>query len=766
MPFLTPIHKCDGVSLSKKLLAIILFTFTVSFKLFSVEVPEGLQGEALNQWLEQTFPGADSYSFMSREVSQLIEQRARRCHSHPTAAQRQSCYEERFRGNGTFARQKYRQATRRTHPAIRSVIMSQCFRGDMANAHLLKKRRCVGEWTRTITRQVENIANQRGPNAITSDNFATAMGQELGQSPRSWYAEVYHSECRNQRNYQCFRGKMQRIMEEMRRANRDMQASLNAIHYNTAYMYLCHHQEQQARYCSDNAWISDYLNPPADDRSVLSYDPISTDELHRGIPSLYEGEDDFDADSLLTCYFGYNAKPDSERNMTAAEVCSQIRGTDLIPFSMELTHIMARTTVTTYFDALRIEAVSRFMRAHYELTGRHLPENPPHCTPFADGMDRFRATVPQGAHERYNQTTTSNFKAELKRAAVRVQDLVREARVKEAVPHYLGMGRERTLNPAYQPAQRRLNEIRQELLGHYTAFPYLSAGHDPRSEPYEDIPFIDRLANADDAAFEGVVAEARNQVSADLAASIDNFCNREQTPWPELIALSEITGPVTSQFPQFAFVQQCASEISQRNERSKFIASMFAAAGCTLGAFASAGVVGPLCAVGFTVVAAKQFNDAREQAMWVGRCRAAGNSVCNAEDYMRARGEYETALNELVLSGVFMAIEMPATLRLLRTIGNSLRPSQLRQLANNIRAAKSISNPQVARATLNTLEEEAEAMARASGMRSIASAADDGPLNFARIPENIRETVRNRVLRLEELGIPRSRIREVIPCLR
>ena len=57
-------------------------------------------------------------------------------------------------------------------------------------------------------------------------------------------------------------------------------------------------------------------------------------------------------------------------------------------------------------------------------------------------------------------------------------------------------GKEKELNPDYGPAQARLHEIRPELLATYTAFPFLSAGHDPRSEANENVAFVDKLANA------------------------------------------------------------------------------------------------------------------------------------------------------------------------------------------------------------------------------------------------------------------------------
>src|SRR5690606_22072401 len=128
--------------------------------------------------------------------------------------------------------------------------------------HIFRKRECAASLSETISAQVENIVLQRGDNTFTAANFNRVMAQELNQTPRSWYAEIYQTECRSNRSYRCFREKMIRINEEMKRAAHDMRSSVDSIQYNKSYMYLCSQQEGQPSYCTSNTWVTEHFNPP------------------------------------------------------------------------------------------------------------------------------------------------------------------------------------------------------------------------------------------------------------------------------------------------------------------------------------------------------------------------------------------------------------------------------------------------------------------------------------------------------------------------
>jgi hypothetical protein len=403
---------------------------------------------------------------------------------------------------------------------------------------------------------------------------------------------------------------------------------------------------------------------------------------------------------------------DGPMNLNADEVCHNIANTDLVGFAPELTYLMGDVQGHHYFEVLRMEALTQYMRASYELTGKY-PEIPAECAPFKKGLENIRnGRVPQEFVDRYKMRKDPKYLIALHQAATMVETASNAAEeFDRVVPCTTKNGYRENRgcmpNPEYPEAQKHKKEMQEEIIRLISIFPILKAGHDGSKEIHRDLPIIEKFTFADPNApdFAAIMNEVINEggplLNTEIVAGLKEYCNDDPSTgghdWQELISMKALTDTVLHKpgFAQFNMIQDCAMEALGQKEIGRTLGMITAGLGCIPLAVVTAGYGGYVCAAAFL---GDQFLDvlkADEKMLFVNRCLNAGETVCNIDDYQNARDGFESSVEAFVAGAALTVVgEGAGLVKQLREVERfglkgSLTALELKNLSRQLRAAKS-----------------------------------------------------------------------------
>ncbi len=353
------------------------------------------------------------------------------------------------------------------------------------------------------------------------------------------------------------------------------------------------------------------------------------------------------------------------------EISCAIEDSPLVPFEAELDNILSASTVLTYLDVLRMEAISAQLKSYRELTGIQGINIEKACKRFESGMRE--AMSPPVDKRMVDFYQSPAYRDIVKKAVPVAMQLVREAEELRKVPSrydpygagqgpmMYGATDRMVSNPAYPPAQARLKEVEMELADMFSRLPVLSAGHDPKQPVSLELAMLNRLNGAlkDDAAFAKAIDEGHGVVAKEIARSINRFCSEDEVKWDDLVTMQGLTGTVLQRFPQFKPFHDCALEKAIAAGATPTVFYIAMGVGCTLASIGpQALVVVPACSVATLGTATYEWLEAKRKVAAVAECHTPGtDQVCSGQDYVAAQNAYDDAVTNLVIAGAFAGLD-------------------------------------------------------------------------------------------------------------
>jgi hypothetical protein len=173
----------------------------------------------------------------------------------------------------------------------------------------------------------------------------------------------------------------------------------------------------------ENALGSRYLYRKSIDTNL----PLNCNMLPAIGPKDYGQGEDHDAPKDMTAclhsYYSYTST--SQRSFNKNKICKRVQGELIEPFITELTANLTIASLNDYIDALRIEAIARFMKSHQLLVGEHIPSIPNSCSKYAKGMEGMlkQDLAPKEDHFNYDNL---DIRA-TQQAAKKLQAILEEA---------------------------------------------------------------------------------------------------------------------------------------------------------------------------------------------------------------------------------------------------------------------------------------------------------------------------------------------------
>lgn len=380
-------------------------------------------------------------------------------------------------------------------------------------------------------------------------------------------------------------------------------------------------------------------------------------------------------------------------------VCKRVAGSDLNVFSKELTHLMAHLDGPHYFDLLRMDALTRFMNAHYELTDK-FPDIPPACSAYKEGLERMRKDEPvsDGLKARAALRADPKYLEALNIVAKRVRDYAADCRryskVKKCMSKGSGDAKGCVIRPEWADAQANLKRTEQLIIQELGKFPVLKVGTEPGLPVWSEqsLPSLKRFSEIDpaDVEFQQKMAKAFQDaipaITADVRRSMTEFCTDKPTDeggrtWEDLIELGQLSDSVLKKFPEFELMQKCTEELSGRRATAKMVGTIAAGLGCVTVAALTDGAamifLGAACGALMTGESYLEYARALDKVYWVDRCRAAGEDVCSSKNVEAAHQNFDAAMEQLVMAGVTSVIDLGAAGKAIHGIAQAAKAERV-----------------------------------------------------------------------------------------
>ncbi|MBI2519631.1 MAG: hypothetical protein HYV97_04415 [Bdellovibrio sp.] len=450
---------------------------------------------------------------------------------------------------------------------------------------------------------------------------------------------------------------------------------------------------------------------------------------------LRKGNGTFSSD-YLDCFW---RPEDRAPILLADQIECRLMGTHLEIFAPELEKIYkgisAHAFTQSYFEALRMEAIARAIKADHELTGFTADpyDMPNRCEPFKKGFDRFAAAT----KPRPNIPSAD----ELLKVAEEINNVAQVARKlqkflnKCVIPGYLDEEGNVCLLERIEETKKELMILEKVILDRLVQYPYLRAGHSAKKEVYENLPYVDKLVKAKPADLARIRDAAIYQVHLDFRTTLQKFCksSHADSDWDNLVNMPEITSAVLAKFPEFTKVQECAEFRYKKEQFNKSLGNFLLGFGCAIGSVVPG--VGPACAAYYLGTAVSDYMDASTDLRWKQACLSTAaaeedKTICSSQDYLSARENYDDAVTELVIRGIFAGMEgagqIARGISSIRAAARETRDiAELERVAARLRSARSL--------------EEAKALTSAEGRifdGTVGAPRNNvGALEFERIPE-------------------------------
>lgn len=369
-------------------------------------------------------------------------------------------------------------------------------------------------------------------------------------------------------------------------------------------------------------------------------------------------------------------------------------GQEMEFFQKDIERVMGFSSIMTYIDLLRLEAVTSTLKAYREQYGS-MPHLPAECDKYKPGLQKANeAPVPQETAEFYR---SPEYFALLQRGARIVDGLSREAAMLKDIPPFkatppiiAGGGREFRDNPEAIAAKARLHEIESGVADIFGKFPLLQAFHESGSKSYDGNKLGPLLGAdpRDPVHMPLVIRDARQKNAADLTRLLARYCDDEQAGWDELVADGGLTASVLDKFPQFKPFQDCASDAAQKDGLPKeMLMAGIGLAACSVSLAGPQAVMGGMLACGSAQLAivAGYTLDADERLLSSEQCRSAGDAICSRDDYLAARAAYESAVDTLFVSGILSAIDLATVAKMLKAQMSLMTTAELATTSAKIR---------------------------------------------------------------------------------
>lgn len=332
-------------------------------------------------------------------------------------------------------------------------------------------------------------------------------------------------------------------------------------------------------------------------------------------------------------------------------VCQEVAGTELEPFMRDVYFAVQEKAVSAYFDMLRILALSRLFSSHRYFVGRD-PRIPDSCHgKVDDGFKTFHALpahVPTADEDR-------QLMSELRRAAHRVLALMAEQEIAQKAVDQARAGganfretcdffiRGSQAHPLC--SEEELTQVTKMIESYYSAYPYLAAERDPLKPHHEEWARIMDFVTLSDEALSARIQQAREALSRRTVDAMEALCSDDPArgvSWRDLSRLSALTGDSLwdKEFPELGVVRSCAHTAlgEQASDDSRTQTKMGVA--CFLLGIPT-GQLAPAACKWFKAI--DDLDESSRQAIWLGKCRAAGDAVCTGSEIENARLAHNAA---------------------------------------------------------------------------------------------------------------------------